>query len=230
VAQFAVIGIGNFGFYLAVNLYKKGHEVLVIDSDQSRIQEIKDLVNQAVVADATDREALKSLGLDQVDAAVVSIGTDIGVSILTTLNLKEIGTRRILSMAVSEPHGRVLQRLGVSEVLFPEKDMAASLADKLHNPNMIEYIPFVEGYGIIELAPPQDFVGKTLKELDLINRHGVQVLAVKETVPDQFNLIPTAQFVLKDSDILILLGPSSFLDKLKKEVPRLSKSQSTKQP
>ena len=217
MAQFAVLGIGNFGFYLAVNLYKKGHEVLVVDSDQSRIQEIKDLVNQAVVADATDREALKSLGLDQVDAAVVSIGSDIGVSILTTLNLKEIGTRRILSMAVSEPHGRVLERLGVADVLFPEKDMAASLADKLHNPNMIEYIPFVKGYGIIELAPPKEFIGKTLKELDLINRHGAQVLAVKETVPEQVNLIPTAQFVLKDSDILILLGPSSFLDKLKNE-------------
>ena len=168
------------------------------------------------MADATDPEPLRQLGLTAADATVVCIGSDMSKSILAVLNLREIGCRRVMAMAISEPHGRVLQRVGAVEVFFPERDLAESLAEKLHNPNMLEYLPFIEGYGIIELTPPEEFIGKSLKDLDLINRFGVQVLAIKEMVPDRMNLIPTAGFVVKDSDLLILLGPSDFLEGLQK--------------
>jgi trk system potassium uptake protein TrkA len=131
------------------------------------------------------------------------------------LNLKDIGVKRVLAKALSEAHGRILYKIGASEVFFPEKDLALSLAERIHNPNMIDYLPFLEGYSIIELSPPQDFIGKSLQELDLINRLGIQIIAVKEVIKDQLVFIPTAKFVLKDSDILIMLGRNESLDKLK---------------
>ena len=213
--QFAVIGLGNFGYYLATQLYKKGYEVLAIDKKPNLVQEIKDSVNQAIVADATERKTLEAMGLQQMDAAVVCIGSVLSNSILATLNLKDIGVKRVLAKALSEEHGRILYKIGASEVFFPEKDLALSLAERIHNPNMIDYLPFLEGYSIIELSPPQDFIGKSLRELDLINRLGIQIIAVKEVIKDQLILIPTARFVIKDSDILIMLGRNESLDKLK---------------
>jgi trk system potassium uptake protein TrkA len=213
--QFAVIGLGNFGYYLATQLYKKGYEVLAIDKKPDLVQEIKDSVNQAIVADATERKTLEAMGLEQMDAAVVCIGSVLSNSILTTLNLKDIGVKRVLAKALSEAHGRILYKIGASEVFFPEKDLALSLAERIHNPNMIDYLPFLEGYSIIELSPPKDFIGKSLQDLDLINRLGIQIIAVKEVIKDQLILIPTAKFVIKDSDILIMLGRNESLDKLK---------------
>jgi trk system potassium uptake protein TrkA len=213
--QFAIIGLGNFGKYLANRLYEKGHEVLVIDKRPLPVQDIKDHVTQAVVGDATDRKTLESLNLKHVDVAVVSIGSVLSDSILATLNLIEIGVRRVLAKAISEEHGRILEKIGANEIFFPEKDLAINLAERLHNPNMIDYLPILEGYSIIELAPPQPFIGKTLMDLDLINRYGVQVIAVKEIIPDRMNLVPTGKFVIKDSDILILMGPNETLEKIR---------------
>jgi trk system potassium uptake protein TrkA len=216
--QFAVIGLGNFGHYLATRLYDKGHDVLAIDIDPARIQEIKDGVSQAVVADGTDRRAIEPLGIKEMDAAVVSVGSDLGASILTTLTLKDIGIKRVISKAITEPQGRILLKVGASEIIFPEKDSAVSLAERMDNPNIIDYLPFIEGYSIIELTPPEQFVGKALKDLNLINEYGVQVVAIKETVPENINLIPTGNFVLKESDIMILLGANDGLNRLRKSV------------
>lgn len=216
--QFTVIGLGNFGYYLAAHLYAKGHEVLAIDIDPNRVQEIKDRVTRAVIADATDRKVIEALGIEHMDSAVVCIGSVLSASILTTLVLKDLGVKRVLAKAITENHGRILLKVGASEIFFPEKDMAISLAERLDNPNIIDYLPFLEGYSIIELAPSTQLVGKSLRELDLINRYGVQVVAIKETVPDNLNMIPTGKFILKDSDIMILLGSNDGLERLKKGV------------
>lgn len=215
MGQFAVIGMGNFGYYLGRHLYEKGHEVIALDINKSQVQKSKDIVSQAVVADATDREALESLGISQVDAAVVCIGTRMQASILATLHLKDLGIKSILAKATSEEHGRILKKVGASEIFFPEKDLAIGVASRLDNPNMLDYLPFIEGYSIVELAPPQEYVGKTLKELDLINRFGIQVIAIKEILPKGLILIARADFQVKDSDALIVLGPNEALEKLK---------------
>jgi len=188
-----------------------------MDKDQVQVQEIKDRVTYAITGDATDRRTMDSLGLKQVDAAVVCIGSSLSASILATLHLKDLGIERVYAKAISEAHGRILQKIGASEVFFPERDLAISMAERLHNPNMLEYLPFIEGYSIIEMAPPRNLIGKTLKELDLTNRYGIQVVAVKEIVPDKMNLIPGAQFTVKESDILILLGPNESLNRLREE-------------
>ncbi len=216
MGQFAIIGIGNFGYYLGRHLYEKGHEVIALDITKAQVQKVKDIVSQAVVVDATDREALESLGISHVDAAVVCIGTRMQASILATLHLKELGLKNILAKATSEEHGRILSKVGANEILFPEKDLAIGVASRLDNPNMLDYLPFIEGYSIVELAPPKDFVGKTLRELNLINRFGIQVLAVKEIIPKGLTLIPKADFQVKDSDALIVLGPDETLEKFKK--------------
>lgn len=216
MGQFAIIGIGNFGYYLGRHLYEKGHEVIALDITKAQVQKVKDIVSQAVVVDATDREVLESLGISHVDAAVVCIGTRMQASILATLHLKELGLKNILAKATSEEHGRILSKVGANEILFPEKDLAIGVASRLDNPNMLDYLPFIEGYSIVELAPPKDFVGKTLRELNLINRFGIQVLAVKEIIPKGLTLIPKADFQVKDSDALIVLGPDETLEKFKK--------------
>jgi trk system potassium uptake protein TrkA len=217
--QFAVIGLGNFGTYLAERLYQKGHEVMAIDKRPSLVQEVKDRVSQAVVADGTDRKAMQALGLSQVDVAVVCIGSNLSDSILTTLNLKDIGVNRVLAKAISEDHGRILDKIGASEIFFPEKDRAVYLAEHLHNPNMVQYIPFMEGYSIIELAPMKAFVGKTLRELDLINRYGVQIIGVKEGASEQVTMVPTAEFTIHEEDTFIVLGPNTALDRLREREP-----------
>lgn len=213
--QFTVIGVGNFGAYLARRLYEKGDEVLVIDNNADRIQEIRDTVSRAIVADATDPKVLAPLGLDQMDAVTVSVGDNIAAAILITLNLKDINVKRLAVKTVSEPQGRVLQKVGATEVLFPEKDMALTLAERLHSPNVLEYVPFMEDYSIIEMTPPAHTVGKPLRELDLINRYGIQIIAVKEIDPDRMHMVPTATYVLKDSDILIVLGSRAGIEKMR---------------
>jgi trk system potassium uptake protein TrkA len=213
--QFVIIGLGTFGNFLATSLYEKGHEVLAIDKNSKLIQAIKDDVSRAVVADATDKKVLESLGVKAINSAIICMGSSLEASVLCALNLKDIGVKQIIAKATSEAHSRLLFKVGVSDVIFPEKDQAVTLSERLHNPSIIEHMPFVDNYSIVELAPPQQYVGKLLKDLNLINEYGIQVLAVKEIVPERMNMIPTGNFLIKDSDILIVLGPNDAIEKLK---------------
>ena len=215
--QFAVIGLGNFGFYLAVTLFQKGHEVLGIDINPRPVQEIRDQVSRAIIADATDTKALGELELEKMDAVVISIGSILNNSILATLNVKDIGVKRVVAKAVSEAHGRILMKIGADDIYFPEKDMALTAAQRLDNPNVLDYLPFIEGYSIVQLEPPEGFLGKSLIELDLINRLGIQVIAVKKNGPEDVVMIPTGQFTVEANDILVLLGPDDAIAALKEK-------------
>ncbi len=127
--QFVIIGLGNFGYYLATHLYDKGNEVLAIDKNSARVQQIRDRVSQAIVADATDRKAMESLEIMQMDTVVICIGSVLSNSILAILSMKDIGVKHVAAMAISEDHGRILNKIGVSDIFFPEKDMAVSAAE-----------------------------------------------------------------------------------------------------
>jgi trk system potassium uptake protein TrkA len=212
---FVVIGIGSFGYYTAQHLYELGSEVMVIDHNKERIQSIKDQVSRAVVADATDREVLEHLGVPDVDVAVVSVGDRLDTSILITLYLKEMGVKEVVVKAVTVDHGKILERIGASSVIFPERDSGVRLANSLSSSNVIEHLPLSEGYSILEIAASSKLVGKTLKELRLRNRFGVQVIAIKELVPDRMHMPPDPDFVIKDSDILIVIGQDESLESLK---------------
>jgi len=213
--KFAIIGLGKFGHYLATGLYEKGHEVLALDKKPNCVQPIKDLVSQAIVADATDKHALELLGINEMDSVVVCIGS-LSNSILAVFNLKDLAVETIFAKSISEAHERILYKVGATEVFFPEKDTAISLAEKMHNPNMLDYLPFLDGYNIIDFAVPNRFIGKSLQELNLINKLGILIIAIKEIVPEQLNFIPKGNFILKDSDIMILLGDNKAFEKLRK--------------
>jgi trk system potassium uptake protein TrkA len=213
--QFLVIGLGNFGYFLATHLYNKGHDVMAIDKKPELVEHIKTNVTQAIVADATDARVIESLGVKEMDMAVVSIGSVLSNSILAVLNLQEIGIPHIVAKAINEPHKRVLEKLGVQDICFPEKDNAISLAEKLHNPNLIDYLPFMEGYGIIELIVPKTFIGKSLGQVKLPSQYDVQIVAIKGMTPKKVHFIPKADFILKDNDIMILLGSERGFEKLK---------------
>jgi trk system potassium uptake protein TrkA len=133
------------------------------------------------------------------------------------LNLKDVGVRKVYAKAISEPHGRILRKVGAQEILFPEKDLAINLAERLHNPSLLDYLPFFEGYSIIELKPKENFVQKELRDLDLINKYGVQVIAIKEIASGKLAMIPTGKYVLKGDEVMILLGPNDGLELLRQK-------------
>ncbi len=215
--KFAVIGLGSFGFHVAKTLYEKGHEVLAIDVDKECVEESKSCVSHAVHMDAADKENLQAMGIQEVDVAIVSLGPNMEASILTVLYLHELHTKRIVAKALTEDHAKILEAVGATEVIYPEKDMAIKTALKLSSPNVLEYLPLLSGFSIQEIAPPERFIGKSLSELDLRNKYGVQVIAIRGLVPEKTTLIPTADFVIKDSDILVIMGEEEQLAKINKK-------------
>ena len=204
--KFAIIGLGSFGSYLARTLYDKGHEVMVIDKDKDKIEEAKDFSTQAVWMDSADKESLKALGVQDMDVVVVSLGPEMEPSILTVLYLHELGVSRIMAKALSSDHGKILEAIGATDVIYPERDMAIRLAQKLSSRNVLEYLPLAENISIQEIVPPESFIGKKLKDLNLTNRYHVQVIAIKQLVPEKLIFIPGADFVIKDSDVLVVMG------------------------
>ena len=211
--RFGVIGLGNFGHHVARTLYAEGHEVVAMDLDKEKVQAIRDHCTYAVLGDAAHKEFLENQGVDELDAVVVSTGERSHLSTLITLYLKELKVPRILVKAVSEDHRRILERVGASEVIFPEKDMAKKVAHNLSQPNVLEYIPLAEGYSLSEMVPPQSFLGKTLVELDLRRKHQVTVIAIKDILTDKFITVPPPNYLLKDSDVMILIGKTDDLEK-----------------
>ena len=212
----AVIGLGNFGMNLTRRLAELGHSVSVVDTDSKAIARVQDVAEQAVVADATDRAVLEEIGINLSEAAVVSLGDNLGASILVTLHLKEMKIKRIVAKAISPEHEKILKRVGASEVVFPERDVALRLAGSLADPNLLDYLPIGQEFSVAELAPPQPFIGKTLIELDLRRNFGVNVIAVRELVPERLVVLIEPDYVIKDSDVLVVVGRHEDIEKLNK--------------
>lgn len=213
--KFAVIGLGNFGSWVARTIFEHNREIMAIDRDEDRVQKMKPHCTAAIIADCTKKEMLLKLGLAEMEAVVVSLGENVSASTLVTLFLKEMGVKRILVKAVDENHAKILSKVGAAEVIFPEKEIAIKVAKSLVLPNILDYLPMTGDYEIVELAPPPGFIGKTLKELALPKRFHAQVIAVKELIPENFRIIPGADFMVKDSDILVILGRQSDIEKIK---------------
>ncbi len=213
--HYAVIGLGNFGMSLAVELARLGQRVLAVDVNPERAREAQAYVEQAAVADATDRAALEALGVGRVDVAAVSLGGRMEASVLVVLHLNRMGVPEIVAKAVSEDHGEILARVGATRVVFPEKEMAERVAERLSSRNVLDYLSLASGFSVVELAPTREMSGRTLADLDLGRRYGVQVVAVKELVPERVHIAPGPDRVIKDSDILVVFGPEEAVRRLK---------------
>jgi len=210
-----VIGLGNFGMALALELSRLGLRVTAVDANPDKARDAQAHVDQALVADATDRESLAAMGLDKVSGAVVSLGGRMENSILAVLHLSRLGVQEIVAKALHEDHAEILARVGATRVVFPEKDMAQRLARRLGSRSVLDYLSLSSGLSVLELAPTKEMVGRSLANLALGSRTGVQVLAIKELVPERVIIAPSAEQVVKDSDILVVMGPDAQIAKLR---------------
>lgn len=214
--QFVVIGCGRFGTSVAKTLYNQGHDVLAIDGNEEIVQEISDSVTYAAQADVQDENSLKSLGIRNFDVAVISIGSNIQASIMATLIVKEMGVKTVIAKAQNDVHAKVLYKIGADKVVFPERDMGVRVAHNLVSPNILDYIELSPDYSIVEIAAIAEWENKSLKELKLPTKYGVNVMAIKQI--DSMNVTPKADDVIKAGDILIVLGNNKDLSELEKKV------------
>ena len=212
--SYIVIGLGRFGAEVACRLCEQGCEVLAVDSSNELIQQISDHVTHAVVGDARDKEALKALGAKDFDCGIVAIGGSLANSVLATMNLKELGVPYVVCKAHDETHRQVLQKLGADKVVIPEKENAYRLAKSLASRNVLDYIELSEDYGIIEVPVPSPWENKSLIELNVRAKLGVNILAIKRG--DEFIVSPVADFRFQKNDIIVVLGNSAALRAVQK--------------
>ena len=202
--SYIVIGLGRFGSEAAIELTAQGCDVLAMDMRAELVQQISANVTHAVVADGKDKEVLKALGAKDFECAIVAIGDDLTASVLATMNLKELGVPYIVAKAHDETHRRVLEKLGADRVVIPEKEYADRLAKSLSSANVLDYIELSEDYGIVEVPAPRIWLGKSLKELNVRAKLGVNILAVRRN--EKFIVSPAADFQFVADDIVVLLG------------------------
>ena len=210
-----VIGLGIFGYHIARTLFENGFEVVAIDKNKEVIQKIRDYSTKAILADGTNPDIWDDIGLREDDIAVVSFGEDLAAATLITLHLKQKKVKNIIVKAPNEDHKLILEKVGATDVIIPEMDVARKLAKSMISPNVMDYIPLSEDYMIFELAPPNSFLGKTLADLQLRNRFQIEVIAVRDIIADQVHMVPHANFVVKDGEVLVVIGKESDIKKLK---------------
>jgi trk system potassium uptake protein TrkA len=210
-----VIGLGIFGSQLARQLYESGLDVIAVDKNKDVVQRIKDFSTKAVLADASDKEVLENIGITADDVVVISFGEDLSASTLLTLHLKELKVKTIIVKVPNEDYKRILLKVGASEAIIPEREMANKVARSIISPNVLEYLPISEEYTIVELAPPTAFIGQSLADLDLRKKYNLQVIAIRDVLANKMQLVPRASSIIKDSDVLVIIGKEEDIRKVK---------------
>lgn len=214
--QFAVIGLGRFGTSVAKTLYDMGHEVLAVDNDENRVQEFSDQVTHVVQADTTDEESLLALGIRNFDVAIVAIGENVQANILTALQIKELGVPHVVAKASNPLHGKLLQKIGVDRVVYPERDMGKRVAHNLVSNSVLDYIELSPEISIVEVAVPRKLYGKSLQETDLRAKYEINVVAIKRGCKLFVSPLPTERFA--EDDVIVVVGSRKGIDKLEEIV------------
>ena len=203
---FIVIGLGQFGRAVALELCRLGHEVLVLDEHEEFVQDIAGQVTHAVTGDARDPAVLRALGVRNYDCAVVAVGEDIGGSALITLNLKEQGVRQVICKAQSDVHQKMLTKIGADRVVFPEYDMGLKVAQGLSSSSVLNFIELSDDYGIVETEPPAAWRGRTIRELDVRAKYRVNLIAVRKEGAEDFNVTPGPDTRIEAGDTVVAVG------------------------
>jgi trk system potassium uptake protein TrkA len=214
--QFVIIGLGRFGSSLGTELIKLGYEVLGVDRDEEKVQELSNVLTHAVVADATEEEVLRSIGARNFDCGIVAIGDDIQASILATILLKDLGVKKVVAKAVSELHGRVLERVGVDRIIYPERDMGIRVAHQLVSPNLLDYIELSKQYTIAELTVPECLSGKSLDDVNPRGRFGCSIVAINK--PKGIIIAPAAKDVLSKDDVMVVIGTNNQIEQFQESI------------
>ncbi|WP_186755882.1 potassium channel family protein [Echinicola salinicaeni] len=223
--KFIIVGLGNFGAYLAARLTDKGHEVIGIDSDMAKVENAKDNITHTICLNATDKNVVKNLPISDTDVVLIAIGEDMGASIMATAVFKELKARRIISRSITNTHETVIRAIGVDEIIHPEEETAERLSKKLEMKGVIDSFDISDGYNIVEVTAPKEFVGQTIGETAVRNRFNVNILTIikMRNRPNIFgNMqerqkvmgVVSAQTVIEDNDILVLFGEINDIQKI----------------
>lgn len=210
--RYAVIGLGRFGSSLAKVLTEMGQYVLAVDSNEQRVDDLAPVLSRVVKADAVDPAALRALRISEFDTVVVAIGDNVEASVITVLNCKELGVKYLVAKAQDDAHGRVLQRLGVNRVVYPQRDMGARVASNISAGGVIDYVRLSDEYGMAEITPPESCVGKTLQELDMPKRFGLNVMAIKRG--KRVIVSPRAEERVAADDLLVVIGDAQGISRI----------------
>ena len=213
--SFVVIGLGRFGTRIAKKLYQMNCEVLAVDMDNEKIQQIADDVTQAVTGDARDKDVLRALGVRNCDCAIVGMAGDLSSSVFITMNLKELEVPYIVAKAQGTMHQRILEKLGADLAVIPEREMADRMAHKLVEPNILDFIEISDDYSLIKEQAPVGWPNKSIRELSVRAKLGINIIAVKNG--DDINIAPGADYIVREDDILVILGRDDALAKLRRK-------------
>lgn len=213
--QFAVIGCGRFGTSVAKSIYSLGYDVMAVDKSMEIIQSIKDDVTHAVQADITNEAVLKDLGLNNFDTVIIAIGIDLEASILAAITAKEVGVKYLVAKAQNELHAKVLKKIGVNRIIFPERDMGERLASNLVSSNILDYIELSKDYSIMEINALTAWIEKNLKDINVREKYGLNILAIKRG--DNITISPNSKFRIQEGDILVAVGHNDNLRKISME-------------
>lgn len=212
--RFVVVGLGNFGSGVAESLYAKGHDVAAVDRDEDAVDRIGPRVSRAAVGDGRQREALSGVGVGEADAAIVSTGDDLAASVLATMALRDLGVREIYVKVISRDHARIMDQLGVTETIFPERESALRLAERIVSTDILNYIQLGRDFSLQELAVPDAWVGRSLRELELPRRYRISVLALHDVLRDEILPVPDPDAPLKESDTILVAGADRDLQRV----------------
>ncbi len=212
--QFVVFGLGRFGTSLAKALYEDGADVLAVDKNMERVNDMDAFCTQSVCADATDERVLQKLGINNFDVAVVCIGTNVESSIFITLMCKQLGVKRVICKAQDKMHKTVLEKIGADRVIIPEEEMGGRLAASLTKPNIIE-IMSLNNFRIVEIITPEQWQNKSLIQLDLRNSEKITVILIKRG--DEIIVTPNADCVLRPEDVLVIAGAAADTERLSRK-------------
>lgn len=211
--RFVVVGMGNFGASVAETLHGMGHDVAALDRDADRVDQMARIVSRAGVGDGTDVRTLRRLGAEDADAAVISTGDNITASALTALVMRDLGIEELYVKVVSHDHARLIEKIGVTETIFPERESGIRLGKRIASSTLLNYVQLGADFGIQEMAVPSDWVGRSLRALELPRRHGISVVAVHDVLMDRFAPVPDPDALLKESDTLLVAGTNQSLTK-----------------
>lgn len=216
--NYLIIGLGKFGRSVAKTLYKNGNTVVALDSSENVVKQVleEEIVDEAVILDATDENTLKVVVKDDFETAFVCIGSNLQASILATLHLKELGIKNIICKAISHNQGKVLEKIGATHIVYPEESMGEKVALSIMRPTVIEQFKFSDEYSVFEIKIPKRYIGKTLKELDLRSKYEANVMAIKNS-QGKMDVTPDPNEILNEETILIILTKSNIIDKIIKE-------------
>lgn len=208
---YAIIGLGRFGYPLAIELAQSGADLLVLDKDEEKIKNLREYTENAYVVTSLDKQTLLDSGIKNADVAIVALGKEMALSILTTMNLVSIGVKRVIAKAITSDHGLILEKLG-AEVVFPERDMALRLAHRLEQSKVLDFVILSEELNLSKISVPSSLVGKSVMEADLRKRFSVNIIAIKNPSMLIDSILPS--YVFTKDDILFVVGKKDGLEKL----------------